>query len=112
MIKVIFIAALPINTGNIKGGVESASINLLNGFSHYDNLNILVLSFNPLIDQKVRSIFSQNITIEQIPFQFKKLFFFDYFFKNRKYLLLKIKSFKPDIIHIQGTSPFASFITK
>ena len=48
--RIIIISPLPINLEEIKGGVESATINLLDGFGLIKNdIQVQVISFNQYI---------------------------------------------------------------
>ncbi len=96
--------AIPIEYTHIKGGVEAAIINLIEGFSKQKNIEIMLVSFSKEIKEYRMINFSEHIKFHFIPFIYPKSELLDFFFN--KYKLNKIiNEFKPDIIHIQGAAP-------
>lgn len=104
MLKVLMISNLPEDFSHIRGGVESAVINLLTGLSELQ-INIHVVSLSSNLKGKVTKRFSENISIHYIPTGFIKNILFDYLIHRRREIKKVIDSFQPDIIHIQGTGP-------
>ena len=102
--KVIIFGTIPVNFDHIKGGVEAAILNLIEGFKTQKEVEILLLSFQKNIDKEKLITISDNIKFRFIPFKYSKIEIFDYFFNFR---ILKdiINEFRPDIIHIQGAGP-------
>ncbi len=104
MLKVLMLSNLPIDFSQIRGGVESAVINLLTGLSEL-RINIRVISLSAGLKDKVTKRFSENVSIHYIPDRFIKNILFDYLIHGRREIKNIIDSFQPDIIHIQGTGP-------
>lgn len=100
----ILIPDLPSDINDIKGGVHSALINLLNGFKNKD-VTIRVVAFKKKINNYILQ-FSDNIEIHYINegiFPFHSLNFFLF---GSYYLQKEIKQFLPDIIHYQAGNTF------
>ena len=100
--KVLMAGNVPIDLVSVKGGVETAILNLLSGFSTIKEIEIVFVSFtNELKDFKVID-FASNIKIYFIPLKvnFQLL---DYLV-NVQILRKIIKSENVQIIHIQSSS--------
>jgi glycosyltransferase involved in cell wall biosynthesis len=100
----ILIADLPLDINDIKGGVHSALINLLNGFKN-KNVSVSVLAFKRKISNHFLQ-FSDNIQIHYINegiFPFHSL---NFFFFGSYHLKKQLQSFNPDIIHYQEGNSF------
>ena len=98
------ISTLPVDLSKIRGGVESAVINLLAGLSEL-KINIRIVSFPTNLKYHITKKFSENIYIHYVPSGFIKNYLYDYLIHGMKEIKNIIDSFKPDIIHIQGTGP-------
>jgi glycosyltransferase involved in cell wall biosynthesis len=104
MLKVLMISNLPVNINQIRGGVDSAVINLLTGLSKL-NIRLDVISFPANVQIKITTKFSKNISIHYIPTEILKNTLYNYLVYGRRTIKTIIDSFEPDIIHIQGTGP-------
>lgn len=104
MLKVLMVSSLPVDFSQIRGGVESAVINLLTGLSKL-KINIHVISLPTNHKYQVTKKFSENISIHYMPAGFMKNNLYDYLIHGRRETKYLIDSFQPDIIHIQGTGP-------
>ncbi len=101
----LLVPGLPLNLENIKGGVNSATLNLLEGCKIFD-INIQVISFTNEVKNKITIPFSSKINIIYIPegrFNYHAL----------NYLLIvpfklrnQIKIIKPDLIHFEVGNSF------
>jgi len=99
--KILMIASIPEKLENIKGGVESVTVNLMHGFSNLD-VELNIISFKQEIEKQSVIEFSPNIKIYYYPFSFIK--------STKLFLLLigshiikkHVKLWKPDIVHLQG----------
>ena len=104
MIKILYIAPVSVNRKQGSGGVETASENILDGFSNIKGLEIIVLSFrNENIKNSV-SKFSDNISIIQRGKKIKSTIL-NILFHQRKVVREIISKEKPDLIHFHGTGP-------
>jgi len=65
MLKILYIAPLPIIRGQSAGGVETATENILEGFSDINGLEVIVLSFRSNHLQYAITKYSENIIIIQ-----------------------------------------------
>lgn len=65
-IKVLMIAKIPPDMISVKGGVESALLNLLIGFQPLTNIILHVLSFRDDIQLDFTQVLSENITVHFI----------------------------------------------
>lgn len=104
MFKVLMISNLPTNLSQIRGGVESAVINLLTGLSKL-SIKIQVVCLHTNLKYLVIKKFSENISIHYLPTGFIKNNLYDYLIYDKRETKNIINSFQPDIIHIQGTGP-------
>lgn len=104
--KILIFSILPIDLLDIKGGVESATIGLLNGLKHTDN-EVLVYSLSKKVNFK--SDYSPNIKIE---YRKVKFFFLEYFLFGSKNLRKILNEYKPDVIHIEGNGPYINIFKK
>jgi glycosyltransferase involved in cell wall biosynthesis len=101
--KILIIGSIPQKLVSIKGGVESATVNLLQGLSAFD-VEVRVLSFRKDLHEKTVLQFSENINIHFFPYKLIR--------STKLFLLLVgnfivykfVKSYKPDIIHLQGAA--------
>lgn len=93
----IVVPGFPINTDNIKGGVNSALVNLLSGFANAD-INVRVVSFNREINIPEIIQFSKNIEIHYFP-ENKLPHFINFIFKGSFSVKKQIKEFNPHIVH-------------
>lgn len=92
----IVIPDFPVDTDDIKGGVNSALLNLLTGFSNSD-ITIRVVSFNRGIQKEILISFSPNIDIYFIP-EGKLPHVFNFIFKGTAVIKKHIRQFDPSII--------------
>ncbi len=97
----IVVARLPIATHQIKGGVHSAMMNLLDGFSKTD-AHVRLLSLNDDIGQTQQVRFSNNIDIFYEPEGKLKFHLLNYLVNGSKILKKHLTEFKPDILHFQN----------
>lgn len=103
--KVLMISSLPVDLDSIKGGVDAVVVNLMKGFEAFPAVNLLVLSLGKS-DYRKTVKYASNITIEYLhknkSFGENSLY---YLFHARRSIRNYIKTFEPDIIHMQGASP-------
>ena len=103
--NVLIISALPVDLDSIKGGVDAVILNLINGFKHFPEVDFLILSLGKT-EQKYSVKIEENITIEYVPkSQFIGGDLYYYLFQVQKSVREIIKNYKPDIIHLHGSSP-------
>ncbi len=101
----LIIPGLPINHLEIKGGIYSATINLLNGFSNFDH-EFVVLVFNRNIKKIVEYNYSKNILFKYYPegtFIYHSL---NYLLRSSYIVKKEFLKFKPDIIHYELGNTF------
>lgn len=99
--KVLMYAIFPSDGQSPKGGVETATYNLLCGFKQLD-IDILVISFNKDISE-IKSIqFSPRIQVKLFPYRYPKSTILEIFLNSAKILKKQCQHFNPDIVHIQG----------
>lgn len=99
--KVFIISSIPENLGDITGGVESVTINLLYAFSHTD-LEVTVLSFRKDVKKFYIRKLANNVNIYYHPYKFiksNKIFFILF---GRNIVHKFVNELNPDIIHLQG----------
>jgi glycosyltransferase involved in cell wall biosynthesis len=101
--KVLMIGNIPCDLQSIKGGVESAIINLLGGFAKLDSIHVIVISFHKSLRSSTSFPFSKNIEIFYFPSTRIKLW--SVLFYQRKHINKIIQEFHPDLIHFQGSGP-------
>lgn len=97
--KVLMIAPYPYPGNPIKGGVETVSYNLVEGFKNIPDVELLVLSICQQIEEEVK--LNDNVTIRYVKSisSRRKI----ELAKHIKPLILQINAdWNPDIIHIQG----------
>jgi glycosyltransferase involved in cell wall biosynthesis len=94
---IIVVPDLPINLAEIKGGVHSALLNLLKGFSN-QSITVRVLSFNRNVAATNIVDFSNNVQIYYEP-ESKLPHVFNYFIKGNAILKNHIKEFNPNLVH-------------
>lgn len=93
----ILIPGLPANLNDIKGGVNSALINLLIGFSK-TVVSVRVLSFNRDTTSVRTTQFSNNVEIYYIP-ESGLPHIFNFASKGSGVVRKHIKDFNPDVVH-------------
>jgi glycosyltransferase involved in cell wall biosynthesis len=93
----ILIPGLPANINDIKGGVNSALINLLIGFSN-KAVSIRVVSFNRDTTSVRITQFSNNVEIYYIP-ESGLPHVFNFASKGSGLVRKHIKDFNPDVVH-------------
>jgi len=103
-LKILMISSLPMDLSQIKGGVESAVINLLTGLSKL-NIAVQVVNYSSSSNSKINTNFSKNIAIQYIPAGIIKNYIYDYLIRGRRSIKKIINTYQPDIIHVQGTGP-------
>jgi hypothetical protein len=96
----LLVPGLPLNLENIKGGVNSATLNLLEGCKIF-NINIQVISFTNEVRKKIIINFSPKIEIIYIPEGRFNHHAFNYFLIVPFILKKQIKRYKPDLIHFE-----------
>lgn len=101
--KVMMVGLLPADLREVRGGVVSVILNLLEGFRTCPDAEVLHISFNPEIRQPFRIRLAQNISVHYLPFR-TEIALLDYFV-NRDNLMKIYEAEKPDIIHIQEVTP-------
>jgi glycosyltransferase involved in cell wall biosynthesis len=99
------ITQLPVKLDNIKGGVHSALVNLLNGFALCE-IKVRVLSFSREVSQETIIPFSENIQIHYVPEGNFKFHLLNYWFNGPKLMRKQIDEFKPDLVHFQEGNSF------
>lgn len=104
--KILLFSILPKDLNNIKGGVESATIGLLDGLKGSKN-KVLVYSLSKTTNHIIA--YSSNIRIE---YHKANSFSLEYLFYGRKKIMRLIGEFKPDIIHIEGNGPYLNIFKK
>ncbi len=102
--KLLMFGTLPINLAEISGGVETVSVNLLQGLKNRKDISVTFVSFSEEIQQQYKVDYSDNVQIQYLPLKYPRLILIDYLM-NRRVLLDVLKGLKPDIIHIQAVSP-------
>ena len=101
--KVLMIGNIPVDMQSAKGGVESAILNLIDGFKKMSDIQLKIVSFKNKAGSPTSFNFSKNIEIYQLPVPGVELL--SILFTERKYIKRIIKDFRPDLIHFQGSGP-------
>ena len=102
--KILYIAPLSLNRKHSAGGVETATENILEGFSGIKRIEIIVLSFRSGQFNSTITKYSENITIIQKSQKIKNTLF-NILFYQRKVIREIIDRENPDLIHFHGTGP-------
>lgn len=102
--KILLYSNYPLSLDNTKGGVETAIINLLDGFRQMQDTKFDIITHSSKITKVITKDYNENIKIIYLPFKLK-FEILDYFF-NRKTLSEFICKSNPDIIHIHISGPF------
>lgn len=102
--KILYIAPLSLNRKHSAGGVETATENILEGFSGIKRTEIIVLSFRSGQFNSTITKYSENITIIQKSQKIKNTLF-NILFYQRKIIREIIDRENPDLIHFHGTGP-------
>ncbi|MBZ5855774.1 glycosyltransferase family 4 protein [Flavihumibacter profundi] len=96
----MLVPGLPLDTNKIKGGVHSATINLLNGFKE-EKAQVRLLAFTNEVKEVTIRNFSDTIDIYFIPEGKMPYHALNYLFACRKHVEKQYRSFQPDIIHFE-----------
>ena len=99
------VTQLPVEIDSIKGGVDSALINLLNGFAQCE-IEVRVVSFSTEVSQETIKSFSEHIRIHYIPEGKFKFHLLNYWLNGPKLMRKQIDEFKPDLVHFQEGNSF------
>lgn len=102
---IITVPQLPLNLDSIKGGVHSALIDLLNGFSQLP-ISIRVVSFSTEVKDEEIVSFSNSINIHYVPEGNSGSHLINYLKNGKKIMQKQIADFKPDLIHFQECNSF------
>ncbi len=102
-LKVLMVGTLPLDLKSVRGGVESAIINLLSGFRKLEKLEVVHVSFSKDATKEFESVLTPNVRVLFIPFK-SRFPILDYWL-NRKKLSQVIEKEAPQIIHIQESEP-------
>jgi glycosyltransferase involved in cell wall biosynthesis len=94
---IIVVPDLPIQLDNIKGGVHSALLNLLKGFTTQP-ISVRVISITRNVSTKTIVCFSNLIDIYYLP-EGRMPHVFNYLFTCSTLLKKEIKNFNPSIVH-------------
>lgn len=103
--KVLFIGRVPLDLKSVRGGIESANLNLLEGFISLPNISVEMIVFNKDINKVIKRNLSKDIKITYYPIKFKKIELLNILFSEKNIIKRKYMSFKPNIIHYQGSGP-------
>lgn len=97
--KILMIAPYPVPGASIKGGVETVTHNLVEGFKQIPGVNLLVIV--PCVADSKEIKISDNVTVRYLQklYSVKKI---EFPLHVRREILKIDKEFHPDIIHIQG----------
>lgn len=96
----ILVPGLPLDTNKIKGGVHSATINLLNGFVQ-EKATVRLLAFtNEVKDLTIQSL-SETVDIYFIPEGKMPYHALNYLFYCSRQVEKYAREFQPDIIHFE-----------
>jgi glycosyltransferase involved in cell wall biosynthesis len=104
MLKVLYIAPLSLNRKQGTGGVETATENILEGFSNINGLEIIVLSFSSEHSQHIVTKHSETITILQKSSIIKNTWY-NILYYQRKVIRDIMDEESPDLVHFHGTGP-------
>lgn len=102
-VKVLMVGALPTDLMSVKGGVETAILNLFAGFGSLSDVEVVHVSFLEGIHERFQIDYSPCVKIIFLPFKIK-IKLLDYLL-NRSALTEILDQEKPDIIHIQESEP-------
>ncbi len=106
MLRVLLLVPeLPLNIDKIKGGVHSASINLIKGFLSQE-IFIRVISFSREVNIQTIKRISDKIEIYYLPEGPFSYHTFNYLFFVPFKLKSQIRQFNPDIIHYEVGNTF------
>jgi len=114
-VKALMVGTLPTDLLSVKGGVESAILNLFAGFTSLSgDIEIVHVSFLEGISDRIELEYSPNVKIIFLPFKVK-IKLLDYLI-NKSSLSNIVAEENPDVIHIQESEPhllrFISFSKK
>jgi glycosyltransferase involved in cell wall biosynthesis len=98
------IAPFPIDPGDIKGGVEAITVNLVNGFGQTAIADLHILSIQPSIVVSETRRVAPHVQVTYLP-QGRGNKRIGMLFSVRKQVRKMISKLKPDIVHIQGNGP-------
>lgn len=103
-VKALMVGTLPTDLLSVKGGVESAILNLFAGFTSLSgDIEIVHVSFLEGISDRIELEYSPNVKIIFLPFKVK-IKLLDYLI-NKSSLSNIVAEENPDIIHIQESEP-------
>ncbi|MCX6322611.1 MAG: glycosyltransferase family 4 protein [Sphingobacteriales bacterium] len=101
----LLVPGLPLRLDQIKGGVHSAVVNLLQGFIQQD-VKVRVLVFSREVNEETVSEFAENISIHYLPEGKYSYHSLNYLMHAPRILKKQIRVFKPDIIHFEEGNSF------
>jgi glycosyltransferase involved in cell wall biosynthesis len=97
---------LPLNVEEIRGGVHSAVINLINGLLDQP-LTVRVISFNNAVKKDTLISFGKNIDILYTPEGPFPLHSLNFLLVGAAKMKKVVANFKPDIIHYEASGAFS-----
>lgn len=101
--RIMMVGLLPLELGEVKGGVVSVILGMLEAFSRIPDIQVIQVSFNQEIDSAHTIEYSRNVTIHYLPFR-SRAALLDYAV-NAPALRDLVQREQPDIIHIQEVTP-------
>ena len=104
MLKILYIAPLSLDRKHGRGGIETSTENILEGFSDINGIEVLILSFRKETFQTTVTKYSSNIRIIQNNLKTKNTLY-NILFYQRKIIKKLINTESPDLIHFHGTGP-------
>jgi len=101
--KILMTGLLPVNLGEVKGGVVSVILNFLEAYSRMPEVEVIHVSYNEEIKARETARYSSNVTVIYLPFK-SRFALLDYVI-NRRSLRSIISDEQPDVVHIQEVTP-------
>jgi glycosyltransferase involved in cell wall biosynthesis len=101
--KILLIGNIPEDLQSAKGGVESAILNLMEGFQKIEDIQVRIVSFQENLKRPGTFHYSRNIEVHLLPVA--RIELFSIFFTERNQIRKNIREFHPDVIHYQGSGP-------
>jgi glycosyltransferase involved in cell wall biosynthesis len=98
------IAECPLNLENVRGGLEAASINLILGLRNLPVILRVVSIRNDLTRNEIVEV-ADNIHIHYYTYTWKNSKILEFLLFGNKKIKSLYHSFRPDIVHMQGTGP-------
>jgi len=109
-LHVLIIGPLPTMPNAFQGGVEAVVMNLSNALASNKRIKVSIVDFSSKLRTRSHSRLSANLDVYYYPLPYPDGRFLNFLLLGNSIIRNVLRDLKPDIIHLQGTIPYAYLI--